>query len=198
MRSSIVLAKNAYSRIPTDRHGCNGIPFRLRADCTRQSTTRNVRESLSRISSTCRLANAAKRSESARSSPSSPGLSGNCQESFDAPCLRLGEGLPHPLVVPHGPVHSELALDGLEPHAVQSQHVARVRSHQLFELLLGQLRPRHPFPFQCDDEAKIRIFNGFGSVRATDRPIFSRSVSAYVRTQPVVRKSMPGRERMRA
>ena len=52
------MAKNAYSRIPTDRHGCNGIPFRLRADCTRQSTTRNVRESLSRISSTCRLANA--------------------------------------------------------------------------------------------------------------------------------------------
>ena len=63
--------------------------------------------------------------------------------------LRLGEGLPHPLVVPHGPVHSELALDGLEPHAVQSQHVARVRSHQLFELLLGQLRQDIRFHFSA-------------------------------------------------
>lgn len=74
---------------------------------------------------------------------------GQLQESFDAPCLRLGEGLPHPLVVPHGPVHSELALDGLEPHAVQSQHVARVRSHQLFELLLGQLRQDIRFHFSA-------------------------------------------------
>ena len=43
----------------------------------------------------------------------------------------------------------ELALDGLEPHAVQSQHVARVRSHQLFELLLGQLRQDIRFHFSA-------------------------------------------------
>lgn len=198
MRSSIVLAKNAYSRIPTDRHGCNGIPFRLRADCTRQSTTRNVRESLSRISSTCRLANAAKRSESARLQSVQSRPVGQLQESFDAPCLRLGEGLPHPLVVPHGP-------GPFRARARRTGTTRRPKPACCARTFSPTLRAapwtastRHPFPFQCDDEAKIRIFNGFGSVRATDRPIFSRSVSAYVRTQPVVRKSMPGRERMRA